>query len=119
MRFAPGSVSPWPYSFGGAASGEILLFVASHTDALAAVTKASGRKAPLPGRKKAPLWKCPSCGHRFVLRNLRVEGTRVRRIEYVPPHDYIHHVRLERLSEVDEDLVGLLRAAYSVGRQAG
>jgi hypothetical protein len=48
-----------------------------------------------------------------------VEGTRVRRIEYVPPHDYIHHVRLERLSEVDEDLVGLLRAAYSVGRQAG
>jgi hypothetical protein len=37
----------------------------------------------------------------------------------VPPHDYIHHVRLERLSEVDEDLVGLLRAAYSVGRQAG
>jgi hypothetical protein len=115
MRFAPASVSPWNCSFGRAASGETLLFVASHTDAPAAVTKASGRKVPLPGRKKAPLWKCPACGPWFVLRNLRVEGTRVRRIEYVPPHDSIHHVRL---SEVDEDLVGLVREAYVVGRQA-
>jgi Domain of unknown function (DUF5655) len=47
----------------------------------------------------------------------RAESPRVRRIEYLPPHDYIHHVRLERLSDLDSELVSLLREAYAVGRQ--
>jgi hypothetical protein len=47
----------------------------------------------------------------------RAESDRVRRIEYLPPHDFIHHVRLERLSHLDRELALLLREAYAVGRQ--
>jgi hypothetical protein len=47
----------------------------------------------------------------------RAESPRVRRVEHLPPHDYIHHVRLVRPSDVDSELASLLREAYAVGRQ--
>ncbi len=47
----------------------------------------------------------------------RVELPRIRRIESVTPHDYVHRLRLSRLEEFDEELAALIREAYAVGCQ--
>ncbi len=47
----------------------------------------------------------------------RVEHHRVRRIEPVPPHDYVHHVCLTKPDEIDQELAALVREAYAVGCQ--
>jgi hypothetical protein len=45
------------------------------------------------------------------------ERTRFRRIETFPPRNHLHAFRLERLSEVDEEVADRLREAYDVGMQ--
>jgi len=96
---------------------------------------------------KKHLWKCPKCGHRFVTRNLWHSCVRVSLASHFRGKDpivrklfdriralvrrcgpatvyaqktridYIHHVRLERLSDVDSEFASLLREAHAVGRQ--
>lgn len=47
----------------------------------------------------------------------RREHPRFRRIEALPPSDFIHSFRVEKLSELDRFVASLLREAYAVGRQ--
>ncbi len=43
----------------------------------------------------------------------------IRHVERLPPHDYIHHFRVQSARELDPELVSLLREAYGVGGQDG
>lgn len=49
----------------------------------------------------------------------RREHPRLYRIEFYPPSDYVHRIRLAQLAEMDRDLVRFVREAYKVGRQEG
>jgi hypothetical protein len=49
----------------------------------------------------------------------RVESSRFSRIESLAGSDFIHHLRIERPSDLDRELAALLREAHAVGRQAG
>jgi hypothetical protein len=42
-----------------------------------------------------------------------------RRIEFYPPSDYVHRIRLAQLAEMDRELVRFVKEAYKVGRQEG
>jgi hypothetical protein len=48
----------------------------------------------------------------------RVESARFRRIEFIPPNNYVHSFRVTRPEDLDDVLAALLREAYAVGRQA-
>jgi hypothetical protein len=49
----------------------------------------------------------------------RREHPRLYRIEFYPPNDYVHRIRLASLSEIDRELAQFVREAYKVGRQEG
>lgn len=49
----------------------------------------------------------------------RREHPRLYRIEFYPPSDYVHRIRLAQLAEMDRDLARFVREAYKVGRQEG
>jgi hypothetical protein len=49
----------------------------------------------------------------------RREHPRLYRIEFYPPSDYVHRIRLASLSEIDRELAQFVREAYKVGRQEG
>jgi len=49
----------------------------------------------------------------------RREHPRLYRIEFYPPNDYVHRIRLAHLSEIDRELAQFVREAYKVGRQEG
>jgi len=47
----------------------------------------------------------------------RLERPRFRRIDTMAPPRYVHHFRIESLSELDEEVKSWLREAYQVGTQ--
>ena len=47
----------------------------------------------------------------------RREHSRLYKIEFYPPNDYVHRIRLADVSEIDAELAGFVREAYIVGRQ--
>jgi hypothetical protein len=47
----------------------------------------------------------------------RLEAPRFRRIEMMTPRCFVHHFRVESLSELDEEVRNWLREAYQVGTQ--
>ncbi len=49
----------------------------------------------------------------------RREHPRLYRIEFYPPSDYVHRIRLARIDEIDRELSWFVREAYKVGRQEG
>lgn len=53
------------------------------------------------------LWLTRRHGHRTV-----------KRVEYVVPRCYLHHLRIESPADMDQDFVALIRSAYAVGQQA-
>jgi Domain of unknown function (DUF5655) len=52
-----------------------------------------------------------------VVLSRRLEGPRFRRIETMTPRCYVHHFRVESVSELDEEVKSWLREAYQVGTQ--
>ena len=52
-----------------------------------------------------------------VVLTRRLEGPRFRRIEMMTPRCFVHHFRVESLSELDEEVRNWLREAYQVGTQ--
>jgi len=53
----------------------------------------------------------------FLLTHRR-PGPPVRRIEFIPPRYYVHHVRLTSADAFDADLRALVRDAYAGGCRA-
>ena len=49
----------------------------------------------------------------------RREHPRLYRIEFYPPTDYVHRIRLGHSSELDRVLAAFVREAFKVGRQEG
>jgi hypothetical protein len=49
----------------------------------------------------------------------RREHPRLYRIEFYPPSDYVHRIRLAHLWEIDSELARFVKEAYKVGRQEG
>ena len=49
----------------------------------------------------------------------RREHDRLYRIEFYPPSDYVHRIRLARVDEIDRELSWFVKEAYKVGRQEG
>jgi hypothetical protein len=47
----------------------------------------------------------------------RREHPRLYRIEFYPPGDYVHRIRLAELEDLDSVLTSFVREAYKVGRQ--
>jgi hypothetical protein len=47
----------------------------------------------------------------------RCEHPRLYKIEFYPPTDYVHRIRLADLSEIDAELAGFVKEAYAVGKQ--
>ena len=47
----------------------------------------------------------------------RREHPRLYRIEFYPPSDYVHRIRLAQLSDFDGTLAAFVKEAYAVGRQ--
>jgi hypothetical protein len=54
-------------------------------------------------------------GHVVLAR--RLEHPRFRRIDSFPPRTHVHHFRLARLDEVDDEVAAWLAEAYRVGQQ--
>lgn len=52
-----------------------------------------------------------------VVLSRRLKGSRFKRIETMSPKCFVHHFRIESLSELDEELKSWLREAYQVGTQ--
>lgn len=52
-----------------------------------------------------------------VWRKRRLALPRFHRIEKIPPGDYVHYFRLRNPSEIDAELIALMREAHAVGRQ--
>ena len=52
-----------------------------------------------------------------VVLTRRLERPRFRRIETMTPKCYVHHFRIESLSELDEEVRSWLQEAYQVGTQ--
>src|SRR4029453_958658 len=52
-----------------------------------------------------------------VVLTRRFESPRFRRIETMSPKCYVHHFKIESLSELDEEVKNWLREAYQVGTQ--
>lgn len=53
--------------------------------------------------------------HVVLTRKLR--SPRFKRIEMMTPKCYVHHFRVERLADFDDELTSWLREAYEVGTQ--
>lgn len=53
-----------------------------------------------------------------VVLSRRLENPRFTRIETLAPGSHIHHFRIQRVEELDEEVQAWLCEAYSVGRQA-
>jgi Domain of unknown function (DUF5655) len=49
----------------------------------------------------------------------RREHPRLYRIEFYPPSDYVHRIRIARIDEMDRELSWFVKEAYKVGRQEG
>lgn len=49
----------------------------------------------------------------------RREHPRLYRIEFYPPSDYVHKIRLAHVAEVDRELARFVKEAYKVGLQEG
>lgn len=47
----------------------------------------------------------------------RLQNSRFTRIETMSPKCYVHHFRIESLSELDDQVKGWLQEAYQVGTQ--
>jgi hypothetical protein len=47
----------------------------------------------------------------------RREHPRLYKIEFYPPSDYVHRIRISDLSEIDSELARFVREACKVGRQ--
>lgn len=47
----------------------------------------------------------------------RLENPRFRKIETVSPRNHVHHFRLTRVEDLDDELRSWLREAYRVGKQ--
>ncbi len=47
----------------------------------------------------------------------RADHPRFRRVEKIPPNNFVYTFRLTRPADLDADLVALLREAYAVGHQ--
>jgi hypothetical protein len=54
-------------------------------------------------------------GHVVLAR--RLEHPRFRRIDSISPRNHVHHFRLARLDEVDDEVAAWLAEAYRVGQQ--
>lgn len=54
-------------------------------------------------------------GHVVLAR--RLEHPRFRRIDSISPRNHVHHFRLARLEEVDDEVAAWLAEAYRVGEQ--
>lgn len=54
-------------------------------------------------------------GHVVLAR--RLEHPRFRRIDTISPRNHVHHFRLVRAEDIDDDFRGWLREAYAVGAQ--
>ncbi len=73
----------------------------------------------MPGFSSHPWWsfwgrlKCT-----FWLKR-RASHPLIRRVELIPPGDYIHHFRLQAAGDLDAGLQALLRESYAVGCQEG
>jgi hypothetical protein len=52
-----------------------------------------------------------------VVLTRRLRTSRIRRIETMTPRCYVHHFRIESLSDVDEEVKSWLQEAYRVGTQ--
>ena len=52
-----------------------------------------------------------------VVLTRRLENPRFRRIDTMTPKCYVHHFRIESLSELDEEVRSWLQEAYQVGTQ--
>jgi hypothetical protein len=52
-----------------------------------------------------------------VVLTRRLESARFRRIDTMTPKCYVHHFRIESLSELDEEVKSWLQEAYQVGTQ--
>lgn len=52
-----------------------------------------------------------------VVLKRRLEGPRFRRIDAMTPNCFVHHLRIESLSDLDEEVKNWLREAYQVGAQ--
>lgn len=47
----------------------------------------------------------------------RLKNCRFRKIETVSPRNHVHHFRIVRVGDIDDEVRAWLREAYSVGRQ--
>jgi hypothetical protein len=54
-------------------------------------------------------------GHVVLAR--RLEHPRFRRIDSISPRNHVHHFRMARLDEVDDEVAAWLAEAYRVGQQ--
>ena len=52
-----------------------------------------------------------------VVLTRRLQTPRFRRIDVMTPRCYVHHFRIESLSELDDEVKSWLREAYQVGTQ--
>ena len=52
-----------------------------------------------------------------VVLTRRLESPRIRRIDTMTPKCFVHHFRIESLSDLDEEVQSWLREAYQVGTQ--
>jgi hypothetical protein len=52
-----------------------------------------------------------------VVLTRRLDSPRFRRIDALTPRCYVHHFRIESLSELDDEVKHWLREAYQVGTQ--
>ncbi len=52
-----------------------------------------------------------------VVLTRRLDRPRFRRIETMTPRCYVHHFRIESVSELDDEVMSWLREAYQVGTQ--
>jgi uncharacterized protein DUF5655 len=55
--------------------------------------------------------------HAYVILTRRIDHPRFTRIEELGPRTYVHHFRITRPAELDDDLRDWLREAYAVGEQ--
>lgn len=52
-----------------------------------------------------------------VVLTRRIDSPRFRRIETLTPRCHVHHFKISRMSELDDEVQSWLREAYQVGTQ--
>ena len=55
--------------------------------------------------------------HIGFLLSRRVQSARISRVEFIPPHYYVHHLPVRTLGELNSELLGWLRESYRMGLQ--